>query len=400
MDINDRALTIKEVAKFLNISTQMVYNLIKDESLTAFKIGSASRVLYSDLLDFVNRQKASYSRTHFANKNARASLQFQLNDLSMEKGDFKLSGIGFHFPQGKILTLLGPSGSGKTLLLKSIAGLEKITSGSIINGNYRLDLLEPGDRRMGFVFEDYALFPQMDVQGNIEFPLAAKKSKKDPLALDLRLKEMKIDDSYIEKLPRTLPEGIKQLVALARERNNSLDLFLMDEPMTMLDADLHRKIRVFIKKIIGEMGKTTIISSNNPEDALVLSDYLAVIHTGRLLQFGETWDVYHNPTSLEVLETLSIFGVNTLSVRVEKGFVEPFHIACSKEDGDYTLAFRVEDARTSDRGISCALSQECFFDGKKSLYYGTTSEGQKWSLILPKGIKGEQILWPEEFFLY
>lgn len=400
--MDDKALTIKEVAKFLNISNQMVYNLIKDEQITAFKIGSASRILYSDLLNFIQKQKDTYRRSQKGKNYNQQDGLFQIENLSMKKESFLVEDISFQFPAGKILTILGPSGSGKSLILRSIAGLENITNGTIINNNTNLEELEPHERKIGFVFENYALFPHLDVDKNIKFPLDVKKWSSDNkrIGTELRKTELDIDSSYSNKLPKSLPEGVKQLVAIARERNNPIDLFLLDEPMTKLDADLHRSIRVFIKKIIGDMGKTTIISSNNSEDALIMSDYLAIIDNGRLIQFGETWDVYHNPNNLKVLECTSLNATNTISIKVQGGFILPFNIKTDKIDGNYILAFRAEDVRLSEDGITCTIENVSLYDGNKSIYRCKTDFNSEISLILPKGEKDNIVFSPEHYYLY
>jgi excisionase family DNA binding protein len=378
MEDHERAMTIKEVAKFLNISTQMVYNLMKGGKLHAFKIGAANRIMYSDVLAFVQQQKEEFARTLGENDDVDESM-FVISQVSMQKGDFQLSDITFALPMGKIMTLLGPSGSGKTLLLKTIAGLEKMNNGMIFLGKTQLDLLAPASRKLGFVFENYALFPHMTAKRNIEFPWLLQKKVSSNIQRNMkkviaeetnkRVQELNIDSSYLGRLPDQLPEGMKQLVAIARERNHELELFLMDEPMTKLDAAQHVQMRIFIRKIVRDLGKTTIITSNDPEDALVLSDYIGIMSEGKLLQFGETWEVYHRPVNLTVMEMTSRLAVNTARVEVSDGRTHPYNLQAELEDGPYDLAFRPEEIELSAEGIPAKITFSQFFDGTRKLAF-------------------------------
>lgn len=392
MENHDHAMTIKEVAKFLNISTQMVYNLIKGGKLNAFKIGAASRIMHSDVQAFVQQQKEEFMRTLDKSDSAGAST-FAVNQLNMQKGDFRITDITFALPMGKTMTLLGPSGSGKTLLLKAIAGLEPIESGTIILGKTQFHLLAPAGRKLGLVFEDYALFPHMNARQNIEFPWILHKKVPKNITGDMktviagettkRVQELKIDTAYLEHLPDQLPEGMKQLVAIARERNLDLDLFLMDEPMTKLDAAQHVQMRMFIRKIVRDFGKTTIIASNNPEDALVLSDYIGVMSEGKLVQFGETWEVYHHPLNLTVMEMLSRLGVNKIRVEVSGGRSHPYNLPVEMQDGIYNLAFRTEEIELAPEGIPAKITFSRFVDGTRKLAFCEIGEQVQVKVMIP-----------------
>lgn len=219
--------------------------------------------------------------------------------------------------------------------------------------------LLPRDRKIGYVFESYALFPHLNAKSNIGFPLRIGKKAQHVIEEETakRIKELDIDPSYLETLPPYLPEGIKQLVAIARGKNHEFDLFVMDEPMTHLDAAHHVQMRMFLQKFVRDMQQTTPTSFNNPDDALAISDYMGVIANGRLWQFGETWEVYHQPATLTVLEMVSNLGVNSLPVTVQQGCTVPYHIAVEQADGEYTLAFRPEEIEIVSEGIP--LEWEC-----------------------------------------
>lgn len=392
MENNDHAMTIKEVAKFLNISTQMVYNLIKSGKLSAFKIGAASRIMHSDVQAFIRQQKEEFMKTLDKSDSVDAST-FTVNQLNMQKGDFRIIDITFALPMGKTLTILGPSGSGKTLLLKAIAGVESIESGTIFLGKTQFHLLASASRKLGLVFEDYALFPHMNARQNIEFPWVLNKKvprnisgkMKTVIAgeTNKRVKELKIDTAYLERLPNQLPEGMKQLVAIARERNLELDLFLMDEPMTKLDTAQHVQMRMFIRKIVRDFGKTTIIATNNPEDALVLSDYIGMMSKGTLMQFGETWEVYHHPLNLTVMEMLSRLGVNKTSVEVSGGRTHPYNLPVELQDGFYNLAFRTEEIELAAEGIPAKIKFTQFVDATRKLAFCEIEEQVEVAVMIP-----------------
>ena len=347
----DRALTVKDVAKRLNVSTQQVTELIDSGQLKAFEIGSSIRVMASEAQVFIERRQQEFARQHPAV--APDPSRFSVSQFSVEYSNFALHNISFSFPLGKIVSFLGPSGSGKTRLLKAIAGLERQTSGIIYFGETRLDLLEPKDRKLGFVFEDYALFPHLNARGNIEFPLKIGKHEKNVVRTEAakRAQELQIQEPYLGIAPNALPEGIKQLVAIARSKNHHCELFLMDEPMSRLDAKQHIQLRLFLQKMLRDMEKTTIIAFNDPSDAMAISDYIGVIADGQLLQFGETWEIYHQPQTLLVMELTSRLGVNTLPVEIRNGVAHPYQIPAQRDDGAYLMAFRPEEITLAPNGI-------------------------------------------------
>jgi ABC-type sugar transport system ATPase subunit len=181
-------------------------------------------------------------------------------------------------------------------------------------------------------------------------------------------------------------------VAIAREKNHELEVFLMDEPMSQLDAAHHVHMRVFIQKIVRDMKKTTLISFNDPEDALAISDFIGILEKGQLLQFGETWEVYHHPENLTVMEMVSRLGVNTLPVEIENGHTIPFNIPAERADGIYTMAFRPGEVKLASDGIPARVQFAHFFDGKRSLMSCTLENGHKQEevqLLLPKDTQGE-----------
>jgi len=383
--LNDQSLTIKDVAKFLNISTQMVHILIKQGRLKAFKIGSAIRILSSDLMEFVQEQKKEFHGrgVEFSNEDERL---FVVHDLGCRQGGFSLRNINFSFPKNKLLVILGASGSGKSLLLQTIAGLKKADSGSVFLGTRRLDQLPVQERKTGFVFENYALFENLRTGQNVGFPLSVQHEKKVVIAQRVReiVEEFEIDEKYLPKQVDELPEGIKQLVAIGKERIRELDLFLMDEPMSKLDKHIKQVMTVFIKKLINKMGKTTIISLNDPELTMALGDYVAVLGNGGIAQFGKTLDVYEHPNAPFVMELLSRFKTNIIPVEIRQKKTVPWGLTVDRADGTYSLGFRAEEIRISDTGIKAQVVASGIRDNKQKIVQCALEQaGTEVELVVP-----------------
>ncbi len=337
--------------------------------------------------------------SQFINRNNNI---FVVHNLHSHTGDFHIKNISFSIPRGKILSILGSSGSGKTILLKSIAGLEKNDTGIIYNGINRFDNLPVVDRKIGFVFQDCALFPHLNVKKNISFPLMIKGDKKDIIEEKVNeiFEEFNIEKIYSVFKPEQLSQGIKQLVALGKEKIRDFELFLMDEPFNYLDKNVHEVMRIFIKKIIEIIGKTTIIALNDSRDAMLLSDYILIINNGEMVQFGKSMDVYENPGSPIVLELLSHLGANRLDVSIKNKKIIPYNIKTDKPDGRYYLYFRTEDINTGKKGINTRINERFFYNSIKELCECETDKGDTLMLLLPIKTKNTFKFMPDKYFLF
>ncbi len=396
MEIQDKAMNIREVAKFLGISNQMVYNLVSDGRLKAFKIGSATRILFSDLNDYIKDKKNEFLNSRDGSVNLDENV-LSVNRLNLKKDGFALKEISLSLPKGKILSLFGPSGSGKTLLLRAIAGLENILSGSIYFGKVRFDCLDVKDRNIGFVFQDYALFPHMNVKDNISFSLVIHGDKKKTIdeAFAKTMLELKIDSVYKDNFPSELSEGIKQLVAIGREKSRKFSLLLMDEPMSQLDRMVQVEMRSFIRKLLKEIGSTVIITMNDPDDALAISDYMAVIIDGGIVQFGETQNVYRHPLNFKIMELTSRFEVNIMEVEIKSGNVLPYGFPCNSADGTYKMAYRAEEVEIVQNGIPAEIESAHFFDGSRQIVNCKLNDGSTAAMLIPNGISGKIMYIPK-----
>jgi len=401
MNHKERTLTIKEVAEFLNISNQMVYNLIRDRKIEAFKVGSAIRILSTDLMNYIEQQKQEFHAPDQGIVNSDENL-FLVSRLNFRREDFQLSDISFQIPRGSILTILGLSGSGKTMLLKSLAGINTISSGSVYLGSKRLDNLAARDRNIGFVFEDYALMPHRSGRGNIRFPLEVlhriKKEEIDP-AVNAMAAELDIPIEELERIVSELPEGLKQLIAIARADIRNIDILIMDEPLARLDTVLRQQMRTFLKSLVTGLGKTTVISLHDPETALALSDYIAVIDKGRIIQFGPALEVYETPATGLVMELTSRYAVGHLAAEVKGGVLNLFPAPVDKPDGTYTLMIRADEVSVVNEGIPCRILKKHPLDGSRILAECVSGDDEL-SLILPAGTEEEFCFIPSAVHLF
>ncbi|MGH9166727.1 MAG: ABC transporter ATP-binding protein [Acidimicrobiia bacterium] len=202
---------------------------------------------------------------------------------------------------GEFFALLGPSGCGKTTLLRTIAGLELPTAGSISIGETEVTHLSPGERDLAMVFQDYALYPHMTVVDNIAYPLKIRKvatSQRRATAAEaagsLQL------EGLLDRRPRQLSGGQQQRVAVARAIAYRPRAFLFDEPLSNLDARLRLEARTFLRRLQQDLGVTTIYVTHDQSEALALSDRMAVMEAGKIRQLGSPLEVYERPASLFV----------------------------------------------------------------------------------------------------
>src|SRR5574337_261585 len=214
-----------------------------------------------------------------------------------------LAGVSLLIRGGEFFTLLGPSGCGKTTLLRCVAGFLRPDGGRLLCDGERLDLLPAHKRDIGMVFQNYAIFPHLTVFENVAYGLRARRvppaEMRRRVTEALRLVQM---EALADRRPDQLSGGQQQRVALARAMAIRPRLLLMDEPLSNLDAKLRVEMRTEIRRLQKELGITTIYVTHDQEEALAISERLAVMHAGRVEQVGFPWDVYLAPQSAFVAQ--------------------------------------------------------------------------------------------------
>ena len=245
-----------------------------------------------------------------------------------QQNDYAVKDLNLVCEQGEFVAFLGPSGCGKTTTLRMIAGLEDITKGEIYIGDRLVNNLHPKDRNIGLAFEDYAMYPPLDVYGNVAFNLRAKGVDKGEI--DRRVREiaplMQIDD-ILDKMPVKLSGGQKQRVNIARAIIREPELLLMDEPLSHLDGKARQSMRVEIKRLINKIKCTTIYVTHDQLEAMSLADKIAIINFGVLQQFGTPEEVYDDPVNEFVASFIGEPPMNILETTI------------IKEDGTFFFTF-------------------------------------------------------------
>jgi ABC-type Fe3+/spermidine/putrescine transport system ATPase subunit len=240
----------------------------------------------------------------------------RLDQVCKRFGDADIvKSVSMQVPSGQILSLLGPSGCGKTTILRMIAGFLRPTSGSISIDGHEANDIPPHKRRLGMVFQNYSLFPHMTVAENVSFGLrmqgVASGAWREPVEKALAMVRM---SGMEARFPAELSGGQQQRVALARAVVTRPRLLLLDEPFGALDRRLREELQIEVKQLQRELGITFVFVTHDQEEALTISDCIAVMSDGEIQQFGSTSDVFERPTNLFVAE---FFGaLNKLPVQI------------------------------------------------------------------------------------
>ena len=305
--------------------------------------------------------------------------------------------------EGEFFTLLGPSGCGKTTLLRMIAGFNSIEAGTISFGDQVINELPTHQRNIGMVFQSYAIFPHLTVRQNVEYGLKIRKLPRDEMKkrVDEMLKLVRIDE-YQDRLPERLSGGQQQRVALARAIVIKPDVLLMDEPLSNLDAKLRIEMRNAIRQIQNSVGITTIYVTHDQEEAMAVSDRIAVMSGGVIQHVSTPKSIYQRPANQFVANFIG--RSNTLSARYAQGalhfgngYVTPYDNCGSAPAEDVLVAVRPEEfvlAADGQQGIDATVVSSVFLGLNTTyfveLYDGTNAEiveESSISSIIPNGTK-------------
>lgn len=232
-------------------------------------------------------------------------------------GQMAVDNVSFGVERGTLFALLGPSGCGKTTTLRMVAGFEEPTSGEIRLNGQRINRLRPYERNVSTVFQNYALFPHLTVRGNIEFGLRRKGLDEIGRRVTQVLELVQLA-SKAERMPGEISGGERQRVALARSLVLSPDILLLDEPLSALDPNLRRQVRAELKSLQRRVGITFLFVTHDQEEALSMSDTIAVMNRGRVEQIGTPQDIYLHPQTRFVAAFMGAMNwVNGIGIRPE-----------------------------------------------------------------------------------
>ncbi|MCH2165157.1 MAG: ABC transporter ATP-binding protein [Marinovum sp.] len=277
----------------------------------------------------------------------------QLRNVSKRWGSFVgVDNFDMTIADREFLVLLGPSGCGKTTTMRMIAGLEDPTEGDIMIGGERMNDKEPKDRDISMVFQSYGLYPNLNVYENIRFPLKVRKV--DPATHDdrvMRAAGMVELEPFLHRKPAELSGGQRQRVALARAIVRQPNVFLMDEPLSNLDAKLRVSTRAQIKNLSHELQVTTVYVTHDQIEAMTLADRVVVMNKGIVQQVGTPTDIYDNPANTFVASFIGSPAMNLVEGEVIDGTFSADGIKISGlscPNGKVTLGFRAEDAEVTD----------------------------------------------------
>ena len=276
--------------------------------------------------------------------------EIKLKNLTKRWGDFVgVDNFNLTIPNEEFLVLLGPSGCGKTTTMRMIAGLETVTSGDVLINGEVVNNLEPKDRDVAMVFQSYALYPNMTVYENIRFPLKVRGIDKE-LHNDKVMRASAIVelDEFLHRKPAELSGGQRQRVALARAIVREPTVFLMDEPLSNLDAKLRVSTRAQIKNLQHKLRVTTIYVTHDQVEAMTLADRVVVMNNGVVQQVGTPQEIYNKPANSFVASFIGSPAMNLMKGTIKDGVFLGENVKIEglnkKHSGKITLGFRAEDA--------------------------------------------------------
>lgn len=334
------------------------------------------------------------------------ALNISINSITKTYGDFHaLNDVNLEVNSGEFLTLLGPSGSGKTTLLMVLAGFTRPDYGSVKFGEEEVILKPPHLREIGMVFQNYALFPHMNVEDNIGYPQklrgVSKSETKHSVGEALSIVKL---DGLGKRRVGELSGGQKQRVALARAIVFKPKILLMDEPLSALDKKLREEMQIELRQLHDSLNITTVYVTHDQKEALTMSDRIAVINDGQLMQLDTPNEIYKRPNNAFIADFIGESSL--LSVKVQGGaaYLGASEICANQtpdRDGDYLLMVRPEklflaERTEKDTNFFDGLVEESIFQGESQLMvikldpeiYG----GQELRMRLPNGSETMQSL--------
>lgn len=323
-------------------------------------------------------------------------VSIQINNVTKAyQGNIVIQGLSAEIKPGEFFTLLGPSGCGKTTLLRMIIGFNTIEAGEILVDGKVINNIPTSRRNMGMVFQNYAVFPHMNVRDNVAYGL---KTRRIPKAerykqVDEILKMVKIDQ-YADRMPAQLSGGQQQRVALARAIVIHPEVLLMDEPLSNLDAKLRVEMRNVIKNIQKQIGITTVYVTHDQEEALAISDRIAVMHDGVIQQIGTPKFIYQRPANEFVSGFIGLSNfldaeLSGNNLTFEGGYSVSIDNLVPNASKKVHVAVRPEDfeIKAADQpGIKATVNSSVFL-GMSLHYFVTLANGQEAEVVVTQNLR-------------
>ncbi len=297
----------------------------------------------------------------------------EIKDLDLNFGSVKvLRGLNLEINEGEFLVLLGSSGCGKSTLLNCIAGLLEPSDGQIHIKGRNVTWEEPSNRGIGMVFQSYALYPQMTVEGNLSFGLKNARVPKPEIAKRVaRAAEILQIEPLLNRKPAALSGGQRQRVAIGRALVRDVDVFLFDEPLSNLDAKLRADLRVELKRLHNQLNNTMIYVTHDQVEAMTLADRIAIMKGGNIMQLGSPDEIYNRPLNRYVADFIGSPSMNFIDGALKSGSftagdlkisMKGYDWANGARDGEATIGIRPEHVVTGELVSNAPVRAESVVD--------------------------------------
>jgi multiple sugar transport system ATP-binding protein len=298
--------------------------------------------------------------------------------------------LDLHIEDGEFLVLVGPSGCGKSTSLRMLAGLEEVNDGRILIGERDVTDVQPKDRDIAMVFQNYALYPHMTVADNMGFALKIAGVKKEEIRTRVAEAARILDlEQYLERKPKALSGGQRQRVAMGRAIVRQPQVFLMDEPLSNLDAKLRVQTRTQIAQLQRRLGVTTVYVTHDQVEAMTMGDRVCVLKDGLLMQVGTPRNLYDHPNNVFVAGFIGSPAMNLLDLKVVDGGVQfgdttyPVErsVLGEADDARVTVGVRPEDLDVSEHGLPVEVDVVEELGADAYVYGHTTIGGEEHAII-------------------
>ena len=296
-------------------------------------------------------------------------------------GTKAINETSLNIEHGEFMVFVGPSGCGKSTLLRMIAGLEDITEGEIDLDWKTINKIDPSDRDIAMVFQNYALYPHMNVYKNLSYGLKNRGESKEIINKKVNeVAELLEIKEFLQRKPAQLSGGQRQRVAMGRAIVRNPKVFLFDEPLSNLDAKLRGQVRIEIKKLQQSMNVTSVFVTHDQVEAMTLGDRLAVINNGVIEQLGTPIEVYEKPASRFVAEFIGSPQMNFINGTIKNNIFESKNFKLNKDlnidNANVVLGFRAEDLNLKEEGEISLTIDIIEKLGSDSIIYGKDKDGQ------------------------